>query len=104
MVNVHPARTEAERHPVGVLSHGVVWRNADFWAAPGSEFNRSGKRWRRLTHAFRCPTSPPPDPDIVTAVIASGAKRVSPAERGDFNVRAAILRATAADYHGGWPA
>ena len=80
-------------------NEGAFWAHGHFWLARGSPFSPAPRRHVLLLACYTEPRPTPPAPEAVESLLAAIGEIVPATERDAFAVQAAILRATAREYH-----
>lgn len=77
----------------------VYWARRQFWVGRGSPINLALDRTMPLLACFDELSPEPPTPEAVECLLANIGVTVPAADADAFAVQAAILRATAREYH-----
>lgn len=88
---------------ITVLSYcdafGIHWQQGAIWLAPGSPVNARPRAPMRLLDAYEEAIPLPPTPEDLALVLSELAVRIPPNDAQEFELHAAVLRATAQDYY-----
>ena|SRR5690349_21412410 len=78
---------------------GISWRGHQIWLAAGSPLNPCPRAPLPLVLAYDHVHPMPPTPEDIATIVSELAGRIRAEDSAEFDIYAALLRATARDYY-----